>query len=296
MVRTHSKRCACGASSTFPLCDGSHQSAGWRCDRPLQQRVSIGFAASPSLVNLAERLAHRFNGVAFHRTDNDVAVDKLVILSDGQGMDQLRSAFSHWDSNEQLVIGVGLSNEALARPFAGAGFVSVPDTNATILWKATEAAVSGDVPQRTSSTSPKVFLSHAVVDEDRLYPIVDSMRTQFDTQVFVCSDSVPTGSLWRASITDHLERCDLFVLVASEASVSSVYCAFEIGMASALKKPIRIITLDGVAPPAFVSDIQATDVERMMTRKPWLDADDALLEAFLEASQAAKAIDNSKQK
>ena len=208
-----------------------------------------------------------------------------MILSDGQGMSELRAVCEHIDSKVRLVIGVGVINQALAHAFPKAGFVSVPDENASVLWKSTEAAVSGDLPPSPSSQGPKVFLSHAVHDEDRLFPTIHTLREQFGTQVFVCADSVPMGSPWRASIADHLKRCDLFVLVASKASLSSVYCAFEMGMAIALKKDIRIVTLDGVSPPAFVSDIQAIDIERLVARKPWLDESDGLLDAMLEATQ-----------
>jgi hypothetical protein len=62
-----------------------------------------------------------------------------------------------------------------------------------------------------------------------------------------------------------------------------VYCAFEVGVAMALKKPIRIISLDGSSPPSFLQDVQAFDLQRLLIRKPWLTPVDGLLEAFLDA-------------
>ena len=85
------------------------------------------------------------------------------------------------------------------------------------------------------------------------------------------------------AIVDHLRRCDLFLVIASHAAGSSLFCAFEAGMAVALNKPVRLVLLDDAALPAYVSGLQAVDVPRLMKRKPWLDACDAVLDACLTA-------------
>ena len=99
--------------------------------------------------------------------------------------------------------------------------------------------------------------------------------------VFVCGDSIPGGARWWDTILDALRQCDRFVLVLSEDARRSSWCAFEVGAAVAEGKPIQLIGLDGDPPPSFVSHLQMVDVPRMMRQRPWLSADDAIIEALL---------------
>ena len=60
-------------------------------------------------------------------------------------------------------------------------------------------------------------------------------------------------------IVGALTARDLFVVLLSEASLASPFCAFEIGYASALGKPLHLISLDGSLPPVFVQHLHAVD-------------------------------------
>ena len=67
------------------------------------------------------------------------------------------------------------------------------------------------------------------------------------------------------------------------AANASTFCAFEAGLAAAMEKPVFIVSLDGAAPPSHLQHIQSADVPRVVRSRPWLTAEDAALEAVLDA-------------
>ena len=60
-------------------------------------------------------------------------VERLIILSDGQHSESLRLPVDQVKANSTLVIGVGLPNPLLARPFRESTFTYVPDDSPAIL-------------------------------------------------------------------------------------------------------------------------------------------------------------------
>ena len=137
-----------------------------------------------------------------------------------------------------------------------------------------------------SASRPRIFVSHAVADEARLFPVLQALREQYGLELFVCADSIPSGHEWQQVIRAQLTQCDLFLIVSSKATVSSVYCAFETGMATALEKPVRVIHLEGDATLPYLSHVQASEIPRLLARKPWLTEDEALLDAVLDGLSA----------
>ena len=99
------------------------------------------------------------------------------------------------------------------------------------------------------------------------------------------ADSIDPGTDWQAVIRRELRSRDLFLFISSKASKGSAFCAFEAGVATALDKPIRIVSLDGGSPPTHLQKIQAMDVKRLRMRKPWLRPTEAVYEACLMAIQ-----------
>ena len=256
---------------------------GWRCNWPDIESASIGVLSSPSLASLAERVAHRFRGILIQRQPALLHVERLIVLSDGQNSEGLCRQVDQIQASSILVIGVGLPNPLLARPFTDAAFTHVPDDSPAILWKAIETAVEGKRLEALVGKPPKVFLSHAVADEGRLFPAIDDLRRTFGLDIFVCADSVPAGGVWREHIDTQLRSSDVFVFAASAASVASLYCAYEVGLATALDKVIRVIRLDNASMPAYMSERQAIDLSRLRQRKPWLDDAASILDALIEA-------------
>ena len=53
-------------------------------------------------------------------------------------------------------------------------------------------------------------------------------------------------------------------------------------MATALGKPVRLVSLDGSLPPVFIQHLQTADLERLGRSRPWLERHDLLLEELLK--------------
>jgi len=126
-------------------------------------------------------------------------------------------------------------------------------------------------------------MSHAIADEPTLGPVVEQLRRFLNADIFFCADSIRSGSSWQEIIRQELRHKELFLFIASQASLRSQFCAFEAGFAMGMNKNIRILSLDGSAPPGFFQDIQAADCLRLAARKPWLTPQEALLDALLQA-------------
>lgn len=127
---------------------------------------------------------------------------------------------------------------------------------------------------------PRLFVSHSVADEAALEPLVAYLRA-LGVPLFVCADSIKPGTDWSATLRAELEAADAVIWVLSQSALASTFCAYEVGFATALGKPVHRVSLDGTPPPPFAQHLQAQDVLRLRARRPWLDPLDALIEAFL---------------
>jgi len=276
------KRCICGRSTRMPLCDGSHKEDGWRCGVPSDERASLGFAASHSLSNLAERLAHRFGGVALHRVGGDLRCERLVLLTDGQDVAALAQQTAQVVTDERSVVAVGIPAEVIQWAFPDASCVGVDGGDSAQVWSAVERALEREPPEhQRARPRPRVFLSHATADEGRLLPLIEGLRGNYQLDVFVCADSIRSGEDWQKRIDDALRDSDLFLFVNSAVARDSTFCAFEAGLAVGKEKPLHVLSLDGAALPMHLQHLQALDVERLRMRRPWLSPSDAILEAML---------------
>ena len=173
---------------------------------------------------------------------------------------------------------------ALRWAFPAHSCVTVKDDNPTALWTNVVAAVRADataVPLQPG-LRPRVFVSHAVADEGRLFPVLTTLREQYGLELFVCADSIPAGEAWQEEIRRQVSQCDLFLLVSSDAVMHSTYCAFEVGMATALDKRIGVVCLEDEVTPAYLTHLQGLSIPRLLIRKPWLLPNEALLDALLD--------------
>ena len=276
------KRCVCGRSSTLPLCDGSHRSEGWSCATEVSP-APYAVLSTQTLRSLAERLAHRLRGVAVESVSGPVSAKKAVVLFDGTDASALRESLLRVSAQERMVVCVGVPAE-VASWALDIDDVRVTGEGDVGLFLGVESAVMGAAgPPAERGAVPQVFLSHAVADEGALVEAVQALRQDFGLDVFLCGDSIDAGTRWQPEIERHIRSCDRFVLICSEASRNSVYCAFEVGLAVALDKSIRLVSIDGQAPFLPVAQMQCVDVPRLMTRKPWLTRSEAILEALLGA-------------
>ena len=273
------RRCVCGRSATPPICDGSHGAEGWVC--ATDAFAPWCFLAGPHYLTLAERLAHGGGGAAAHRVDR-VRCGRLVVLTDGTDLDWIQAALPRVVSDARRVIGLGVDPERLGTAFADFEALRLEtEGSGDALWARAQAACEAPAPARAIAPPSSVFLSHAVADEPALQGAVDYLRRTTGAEIFLCADSIPAGGPWAATILDALRARERFVFAVSAASAASTFCAFEVGYALALGLPIGLVSLDGTPPPAFVQHLQAADVPRLLARRPWPTAAEALVEALL---------------
>lgn len=276
MITPGSKRCVCGQSTKFPLCDGEHGGADWSCS-PVAE-VELVVVAARHLQSVAERLAHHLGGIPL-LAPRVLATRRALVLTDGTELDTVRALLASIRADEVEALAVDVPGGAVHAAL-GVPVRTVPPHEPLQLWRNLLLALEEPV-----STEPlrRAFLSHAVADEARLQPVVDYLRAQLGAELFLCADSIPGGADWRASILGSLQTAEVFVHLSSGASRSSTYCAFEAGYAMALGLPLRVVMLDPGQPPPFLAHLQAIDVPRLQARRPWLSQDEALVEALLEA-------------
>jgi hypothetical protein len=290
MPPSPARRCICGRSQTLPLCDGSHRTDAWRCVATAAPIHAQLFVAAPHNDNIAERLAHARQGVALHRLSGPVVAASVVVITDGADIDLLTTSLKRvsgprGDAPRQRVVLLGGDPAMLRGAFSGSAIESIPDEgHPVLLWRQLTQLLDVAPPAPSSKPPPRLFLSHAAADEPLLQPAVALLR-RLGVSVFVCGDSIPGGARWWDTILSSLHQCDRFVLVLSEASRRSTWCAFEVGAAAAVDKPIRVISLDSQPPPSFISHLQMFDVPRMIRQRPWLTQADSIIEALLYSNQ-----------
>ena len=277
------RRCICGASSRFPVCDGSHGGQRWSCAQPAPREVEQLFVAGVHLANLAERLAFEHGGLAAHRHPGPLRARQLVVLSDGTDIHEIQSTLDRIDAEATRVVALGVPASALRAAFPGAPVEAAPDGEGAAVVGPIQSLLTGAASAAASPPSGTLFVSHAVADEGTLQPAVDLLRGSLHLDVFACADSIPSGARWRDEIEGALRSAERFVLVVSRHSVASTWCAFEAGYALALGKPVTLISLDGSPPPGFLSHLQMQDLPRTVGRRPWMSPEEALLDAFLSA-------------
>lgn len=273
------QRCVCGQSSRLPLCDGSHRSAEWSCTPVPDRTLGRVWAAGHHAQALAERLAHARGGRALHRLDGGVRAAELIVLTDGTDLAGLQPALSRVQAERTRLVVIGADVALLGAALPAAAVLTVQDaTEPSVLWRRIAEALDG--PEGRPARPARLFVSHAVADEPRLGMFARSLR-ELRIDVFLCGDSIRSGSDWRERITGALRGSDRFILLLSQASRDSAWCAFEAGMAIALGKPVQVIALDGAAPPSYLAHIHVDDLPRIRGLRPWLEPDEVLVDVVL---------------
>ncbi len=282
-------RCACGKSKSLPWCDGSHKGEDWVCDISTNPKIELGFVGSSGLVNLLKRLAWRFDGEVLD-SNSDTRAKKLIIIEDGSSLVQLKRNTSRLNFESSYIIGIDLAVKKIATMLASQFSASVSGELSNIFFQCENIIDSwlnqndNDIPIKNTKTIPnQLFISHSVADEGLLLPVVNTLRELTEQSVFLCFDSIEGGEKWRRKITSALQESDKFILVVSDDSVKSTFCAFETGYALSQGKEIIMISIDGTQPPAYISHLQCIDLQRQVNAMKWLDIESALSRSLLEA-------------
>jgi CDGSH-type Zn-finger protein len=283
-ARARRKLCVCGRSGALPLCDGSHMNADWSCAVQIE-RSRLGFLAGRRYQNLALKLASHYEGVLFPTEEGSESVELLVILVDGTDLDEVVETVPSIEADERCVISFAVGAELLGEPLAGSQLVTLDDVDALQAFKKVVEVLEDGPPSSTTSrrrpSLKSAFISHSVADEGEIMPVMDYLQHYFRSDLFTCADSIEPGAAWREKIDLAVRSKDCFVYLISKKSSGSIFCAFEVGVAHALSKPIYVISLDGTLPPVFLQHVQTVDLTRIQRRKPWLDRQDLLLEELI---------------
>lgn len=277
------RRCICGQSKTFPVCDGSHTTQGWICE-PSTPSAKMVFSAGESLWNLAERLAHYFQGEVAHKRSIEHC-ERLVRLCDSHSP----LPHTHIKAHHVLVLAIDVHLNMMTSLHSNVALHAIEGEPLSKMWREILRCIKDPEawrlkpPPSVTQETQRIFLSHAVLDEPRIERPLNILRDIYGAEIFLCADSIHPGEEWSTRIRESLTKSDLFIQLISPASLNSTFCAFEVGMALALGIQIRLIILDDCHPPAYVQHLQAISVSRLIKRKPWLNDKEALLESFLQA-------------
>ena len=286
------KRCICGNSKLFPLCDGSHRSKNWSCAGRPGRIAPWCFVAGPHNENLAAKLGAEFRGVAAHTVSGAISAERIVVISEGTDLECVVPMASRVSAPQRIAFAVNVDARVLAHAFPDWPVQAVEGDHSIELWQQIRSACTSgaESPKVTRAKLRSAFVSHAVSDEALIQLPIEYLRRFYQADIFACADSIASGASWHEQILGNLQERDVFVLLASEALLTSTFCAFETGHAMALGKPVALISLDGSPPPVFVQHLQTVDLERQQRLKPWLDREEALLEALLQVLSTRKGL------
>ena len=205
--------------------------------------------------------------------------DHLWIFCDGSDLEILCTQRKSIQAHHVTLVAINIDPQFLYRLGAIDDLRIINDDLKIPLWTQLQT-----LTQHTQKGHRKsIFLSHAVADEVILVPILAMLRTHLGHHVFSCSDSITTGGNWYEEISQALKDSDYVLCILSQGFSKSTFCGFEVGMARALNKDIRMVSIDGSIPPGYAQDIQMLDVPRYMKNRPWLEFEEALLECMLKS-------------
>ena len=284
------KRCICGASTQFPICDGQHGGSTWSCSELQNDHHERIIISTPALYSLVEFLSHKYQMIAAHQNDHLKSCEELIIVTDGHSIDCILPVIQNIQHQKRRIIHLNcplpkiLLNDAVELII-----FHVPEQKTKEL-KDLHAIVKSfiNAPPIPSDRQEviHVFMSHTIGDEIHLMPIVQRLRLHYGVHVFLCADSIMSGSDWYQSIEHALVHSDFVLAMCSEKFHTSTFCAFEIGMARALQKKIYPILLDQSMPPSYLQHLNAMSVHRVLASQPWLSYQDALLQVCFMSLQA----------
>ena len=270
------KRCICGYSKSFPICDGAHQGKGWSCAQQEETYTENVVVSSFHYRSLAQKWAYHLRGNIFE--DRMITqCDHLWILCDGSNISYINQQVQKIMARKTTLVAINVASEHLHMMGKVDEVRIIDDRKKIPIW--TQLQLEGHPYKKRGRQ--RIFLSHSVADEATLRPVVSFLRKGLLHEVFDCSDSILAGSLWYTEITKALKESDVMLCMLSSAFARSTFCAFEVGMARALHKAIRIISIDDTLPPSYAQDIQMLSVPRYQQAHPWLSMEEAMYECVL---------------
>ena len=276
------RRCYCGDSQSFPLCDGKHTELGWSCNLSEKVDPVILMSASPRSYNLAQKAADHFEGFSSLNTRRLIFCETFVYFCDGSNYDHWFNFSKKVNAGRKILVNLG---HHLPHPRDEDWLVYSLAEDDTDLLIEIDQILKGKSSSLKSKTSKKIFVSHSVDDEALLEPVINSLRRYLGWELFVCSDSI-RGGPWFEQIKIELRNCDYQLFFVSENTNRSVFCAFEAGLGLAWQKPLALVSLDGSKPPSYLQHLQMWDALRLAQNKPWLNSHEILVDCVLKSLES----------
>jgi hypothetical protein len=277
------KRCICGYSSNLPFCDGQHQKEGWTCANSRKRIQALGILSGENYSSLAEKLAHHLDAHIIQAQSEKAFYQKLIILTDGTELDQCSLFLEQVEYQEVQLIAIGISEIPLLDQFPKTEAAASISSDIRLLWSELLLAISHKSAPNRSEKIQKIFISHSTKDEVFLAPVIKYLRKYLGVDIFLCSDSIPSGDAWYQKIITELEQTDLVIAMYSKSFKESHFCSFEIGMTRALQKKLLLIGIDDTPLPVFLQDIQTEFLSKNQKQKMWLNPEEVLIDLILQS-------------
>ena len=277
-LKEQMRRCFCGKSKQYPLCDGHHTQVGWSCTKKPIPRAQYGSISSNHYRSLAQKWSAQHNALVIEEEEEpQIFCQELWVFCDGSDIDAILFHRHRVRAQRVVLISISISHQLLFALGAFDSIIEIQDEPNHSLWSQLQNA-NLQPPQENSPQ--QIFLSHAVVDEAQWIPALDELRT-LGHSIFSCSDSITAGSNWYNEIIRELLECDWILALVSQGFLRSTFCAFEIGMARTLNKPILLVSIDNSFPPSYAQDLHMETLSRYCATRPWLTSKEALSEIAL---------------
>lgn len=133
-----------------------------------------------------------------------------------------------------------------------------------------------------------VFVSHSNSEKEIATDLKQKLQDP-NMRVFLAHDDIDGGEDWMKEIYEHINECDVFVILLSKEYHQANFTDQETGIAYTMNKPMIPISLDGTKPYGFMSKYQSTN-----TILPF--SDDKIIEIknliYAHTKQGQQIIDN----
>ncbi|MBL8134580.1 MAG: SUMF1/EgtB/PvdO family nonheme iron enzyme [Anaerolineae bacterium] len=109
----------------------------------------------------------------------------------------------------------------------------------------------------------QLFVSYSRVDNDVVGLLVERLRRIYGLANVWYDDEIVGGAHWWSAILDQIDRCDVFLYLLSNESVTSPYCRAEFTEAQRLQRPVVTVQVrDRTRLSEDLNEIQYIDMKR----------------------------------
>lgn len=129
----------------------------------------------------------------------------------------------------------------------------------------------------------KIFISYAHKDEELVYPLAKQLA-DLGFHVWIDTQNLQGGNLWRQEIVDEITSCDAFLLCLSSHAIKSSDVRRELDLASDQQKLILPLLLESVKIPTAMQ-YQLAGIQWIQIRD---NLDDAIKRILIALASSPK--------